>query len=242
MKRNLIELFRLQKYNKKNISNSSFEISQNSKKTESLAKLYFSLDSQREEKEAQQLKQAEEIADYQELEELAQNFDFLKLENFLSGDDDVYVSTLIVYETSSPKQKVMTGFKIKHFVELNFSLSKCLYLCYILCVLLAFSILPMILLSVVRNVTTVVLMAIAFFILPFLGMRISEAADTISTKRITVTEIRASKQIKLPELRLLFREFEAMRLSPKIILTSFPLSLQIDIKLTKKAKKAWQQR
>lgn len=95
-------------------------MNQNSKKTESLAQLKFSLDNQQEEKKAQlqvqQLKEAEEIQDYQKLEELAQNFNFLTLENFLSSNNQTHKITLATYKTSNFRQKILFGFKTKAFM------------------------------------------------------------------------------------------------------------------------------
>lgn len=185
-------------------------------------------------------RQAKKTANYDELEELAQNFNVLKLQKFLNRHNDVYRSTLIVYKTLNPKQKVMTGFRTKHFIKFNCNLltSHFLNLCSILCFLPVFTLPLLLLFSVITGEITAIFSGLMCFVMMFLAAYLKVMAEDISTEerifKETTIKIKASEQIKLPELHLLFKEFEAMKLSPKLILTLFPSSLQIDIELKKK--------
>lgn len=151
-----------------------------------------------------QPRQAKNTSNYHELEELAQNFNALKLEKFLNSDDDVYRSTLIVYKTLNPKQKAMTGFKIEHFINFNFNLPKrhFLTLCSVLCFLPLFTMPLLILFSVITGEIMATLAGIACFFLIFLAAHLKATAETISIKeRIfegTAMNIKTSEQIKLP--------------------------------------------
>jgi hypothetical protein len=173
-------------------------------RTESLSQLYISLDNERDKKaiqlRAQQLEQANDIQDYQELEELAKNFDFLRLRRFLSSDDNSSTFTLIKYETSNSYKKLLAGFDFSY--EYYNSKFKRLMI----------RILPVIFTTDSKN---------------------------IENRSFFIIEIHEFKQIKLPELRLLFREFEAMKLNPILILSGTPRCLEIEIKFAKEVSRAW---
>lgn len=233
------DIFKFRKYKNTSKNSSNSSKSEINDRTKSLSQLYISLDDERDKKaiqlRAQKLEQANDIQNYQELEELAENFDFLRLREFLSSDNISYRFTLIDYKTSNPKQKVMTGFKT------NFYFSRFIYwfISSIVCCFLSFSTLFLIISALITDFSLVVLMSVMVVVFAVLCMYCFDGATVSYTKKREI-KIKKISQIKLPQLRLLSKEFEAMKLNPEIILSVNPGSLEIEIKLTKKVSRTWQ--